>query len=80
MSNTKIKPITGAAEYFGGYDYENAKKPCVFMKTHDSNEAYTSVIEYAKTIESAHKKAEKWQKRENASVRKHHHHPDHVNQ
>lgn len=80
MSNTKIKPITGAAEYIAGYDYENGKKPCVFMKSKDSTEVYTSVIEYAKTIESARKKAENWQKRENTSVRKHHPHPDHSKQ
>lgn len=62
-----IPPVKGAAEYFCGYDYENKKKPCVWMK---DTEGHVTIIDYAKTIEKAREKALNWQKKENAIVLK----------
>lgn len=64
MTNTIPTPVNGAAQYYCGIDNETGKY-CVIMK---DTEGYTSIIEHAKTMEAAQKKAIKWQTQENKSV------------
>lgn len=61
----QVKPVDGAAYYFAALDQGN--KPFVWMRDTDG---YETAIESAKTIESARKKAAKWQQKENKTVLK----------
>lgn len=62
-----LMPVAGAAKYVAGYTDPPAHKPCVWMMDAEGN---WSIIDTAKTIESAHKKANKWQQKENDAVLK----------
>jgi len=60
-------PVKGAAYYYSAYDKDKNNKPCVVMQCTDGE---TSIIEYAKDISTAAKKANNWQKKENKAVTK----------
>ena len=67
MKEEHVKPIEGAASYFAAYEQQSGK-PYVWMQV--PGEDFASIIEPAKTIESARAKALRWQKKENAAVKK----------
>lgn len=62
-----IMPVAGAAKYISGYTDPPDYKPCVWMINVNGD---WSIIDTAKTIESAHKKANTLQRKENKSVLK----------
>jgi hypothetical protein len=62
----QIEPVHGAAKYFAAIDPET-NKPSIYMETTDN---YLSVIDTARTMETARRKATSWQQKENRSVLK----------